>query len=74
MKSKGKNQRFQCIKCGKKSNEKIIEHIPRKIKKQMYLPVISAQRHLTRPLQRLGVSNKHIIFDNSLPWFHIFKN
>ena len=74
MKSKGKNQRFQCIKCGKKSNKKIIEHIPRKIKKQMYLPVISAQRHLTRPLQRLGVSNKHIIFDNSLPWFHIFKN
>ena len=74
MKSKGKNQGFQCIKCGKKSNKQIIEQIPRMIKKQMYLPIPSAQRHLTRPRQRLGISNNNIQFENSLPWFNIFKN
>lgn len=74
MKSKGQNQGFQCVKCGKKSNKKILQKIPRKIKKQLYLPVISAHRHLTRPKQRFGITNRNIRFDNSIPWFQIFKN
>ena len=74
MKSKGKNQGFQCVKCGKKAKSKQIKEIPRKIKKQLYLPAPSAHRHLTRPIQRIGISNKSITFDNSVPWFRIFKN
>lgn len=74
MKSKGKNQGFQCVKCGKKAKSKQIEEIPRKIKKQLYLPTPSAHRHLTRPIQRIGISNKNIRFDDSVPWFRVFKN
>ena len=36
MKSKGKNQGFQCIRCGKKHSKKITVKIPRKIKKNNY--------------------------------------
>jgi len=74
MKSKGQNQGYQCVKCGKKSNKKTLQQIQRKIKKQIYLPIPSAHRHLTRPKQRFGVINRNIPFDNSIPWFHIFKN
>lgn len=74
MKSKGKNQGFQCIKCGKKLYSKIIQEIPRMIKPQLYLPAVSAHRHLTRPAQRIGRSNKEIAFDSSIPWFHVYHN
>jgi tRNA(Ile2)-agmatinylcytidine synthase len=69
MKSKGKNQGYQCSKCGNTSLTKIEQEIPRKIKKQFYLPVSSAHRHLTRPLQRNGKINSKIEFDNSKKWF-----
>ena len=74
MKSKGQNQVFQCIRCGKKSSKKITIEIPRKIKKQLYLPKISAHRHLTRPLQRVGITNKTSTFDKSLSWFCVYRN
>lgn len=74
MKSKGSNQGFQCIRCGKKSPKKIVTEISRKIKKQLYLPKVSAHRHLTRPQQRLGVTNKTAKFDNSLLWFCVYRN
>jgi len=74
MKSKGKNQGFQCICCGNKSSKKMSVEISRKIKKQLYLPKISAHRHLTRPLQRLGKINKALKFDESLSWFCVYKN
>ena len=73
MKSKGQNQGFQCIRCGKKNSKKITIEISRKIKKQLYLPKISAHRHLTRPLQRIGVSNKSTKFDTSLSWFCVYR-
>ncbi len=73
MKSKGQNQGFQCIRCGKKAPKKIIIQIPRKIKKQLYLPKISAHRHLSRPLQRIGVTNKSSEFDKSLSWFCVYR-
>jgi len=74
MKSKGQNQGFQCIRCGKKSSNKITVEIPRKVKKQLYIPQISAHRHLTRPLQRTGIINKTSKFDESLSWFCVYRN
>jgi len=74
MKSKGQNQGFQCIKCGEKSKTKTLHEIRRKIKKQLYLPVSSAHRHLTRPRQRYGIKNSNVMFDKTSSWFHIFKN
>ncbi len=71
MKSKGKNQGFECVKCGNTSKYKTPKEIPREIEKQLYVPIISAHRHLTRPLQRIGKSNKKIDFSNSKKWFHI---
>ncbi len=74
MKSKGQNQIFQCIRCGKKASKKITIEISRKIKKQLYIPEMSAHRHLTRPLQRIGISNKNSKFDKSLSWFCVYRN
>ena len=73
MKSKGKNQGFQCIRCGKKALSKTTNEIPRKIKKQLYIPKISAHRHLTRPLQRVGLINKTSKFDESISWFYVYE-
>ena len=69
MKSKGKNQGYQCPKCGNTRLTKVEQEIPRQIKKQFYLPVSSAHRHLTRPLQRIGKFNSKIEFNNSKKWF-----
>mgnify|MGYP007022659561 CR=1 FL=1 len=73
MKSKGQNQGFQCVRCGKKNSKKITVEIPRKLKKQMYIPKITAHRHLTRPLQRTGIVNKTSEFDTTLSWFHVYR-
>ena len=74
MKSKGVNQGFECIKCGKKANEKIRIEYPRKIKNQLYLPQSSAHRHLTRPRQRINITNKAVKFINSEKWFAKYEN
>ena len=74
MKSKGVNQGFQCIRCGKKASRKSTVDITRKIKKQLYLPKISAHRHLSRPAQRIGTLNNSDIFDKSYSWFCVYRN
>jgi tRNA(Ile2)-agmatinylcytidine synthase len=74
MKSKGRNQGYQCIKCDSKSADKILLETPRKIKKQLYIPTVSAHRHLSRPLQRIGKINKESEFNESLSWFHVYGN
>jgi len=74
MKSKGQNQGFQCIKCRKTSKNKINLEIPRKINKQLYLPEVSAHRHLSRPLTRLGKINKKSQFNESVSWFSVYDN
>ncbi|PIW32822.1 MAG: DNA-binding protein [Nitrosopumilales archaeon CG15_BIG_FIL_POST_REV_8_21_14_020_37_12] len=74
MKSKGRNQNFQCIKCGSKFPGKITVEIPRKIRKDLYIPKVSAHRHLTRPEQRLGKTNKNSEFDQSTSWFCVYGN
>lgn len=73
MKSKGRNQGFQCVKCNSKYTQKIILNIPRKVKEQIYIPKISAHRHLTRPEQRLGITNKPK-FNKSDLWFCVYGN
>jgi tRNA(Ile2)-agmatinylcytidine synthase len=72
MKSKGKNQGYQCVKCGKKTKNKKILKVNREIKQKLYLPDISAHRHLTRPMQRIGLSNKIRKFDNRTRWIQVF--
>ena len=72
MKSKGKNQVYQCIRCKNIAYEKNIQLIPRSIKKQLYLPDISAHRHLTKPLQRMNLKNKSEKFDPNSKWFSNF--
>src|SRR5579863_3316825 len=69
MKSKGKNQGYQCSKCGNINMTKVEQEIPRQIRKQFYLPISSAHRHLTRPIQRIGKFNSKIEFNDSKKWF-----
>ena len=72
MKSKGKNQGFQCTQCKNVAYEKISQLIPRLIKKQLYVPDISAHRHLTKPIQRMNLKNKTEKFDPNSKWFSNF--
>lgn len=71
MKSKGVGQGYQCIRCKTKSSKKQIRHIPRKIKKELYLPVISAHRHLTRPIKRIKTRNLESNFNNK--WIYRYS-
>jgi tRNA(Ile2)-agmatinylcytidine synthase len=73
-KSKGKNQGFECVKCKKTFSSKTFEEIPREIECRLYVPILSAHRHLTRPIQRIGKLNNKIEFDNSRKWFYISKS
>lgn len=74
MKSKGKNQGFECIKCKKKSPKKIIHELPRKLTQKLYLPAISAHRHLTRPMQRMNKVNSEKKFDSTISWCQEYRN
>jgi len=73
-KSKGKNQGFECVKCKKSFSNKTFEEITREIECRLYVPTLSAHRHLTRPMQRIGKLNNKIEFDNSRKWFHVSKS
>ena len=72
MKSSGSKQGFECVKCGNKFFSKSKLEVPRKIQSKLYLPDISAHRHLTRPFQRLKKRNRNVLFDASIPWFNVF--
>jgi tRNA(Ile2)-agmatinylcytidine synthase len=72
MKSKGSKQGFECVKCGNRAVSKSTLEIPRKIRCKLYLPSLSAHRHLTRPYQRIKKRNKHVKFNTSIPWIHVF--
>ena len=72
MKSKGYKQGFCCVKCGNRSTSKSTLEIPRKIQCKLYLPSVSAHRHLTRPYQRIKKRNRDAKFNTSIPWVHIF--
>nr|AIE93098.1 putative DNA-binding protein containing a Zn-ribbon domain [uncultured marine thaumarchaeote AD1000_31_F12] len=64
MKSKGNKQGFECVKCGNRSVSKSVLEIPRKIQRKLYLPSVSAHRHLTRPHQRIKKETR--IFNSRL--------
>ena len=68
MKSKGVNQGFQCSKCGKKSKNKTGITMPRAISKKMYIPSVSAHRHLTKTIQRFDKINQKNHFDEKIQW------
>ena len=72
MKSKGKHQGFQCVKCGNKSSKKSFIKLPREISKTLYIPAVSAHRHLTRPKQRLHTINQKSQFSKKLEWIKKF--
>ena len=74
MKSNGSNQGFKCVKCKAKCTRKFIHEIPRNIKCGSYIPIPTAHRHLTRPLQRIGMKNQNTLFDRNISWFHIYKH
>ena len=72
MKSKGKNQGFQCIHCKNTSAHKTRHFITRSIKKQLYTPDVSAHRHLTKPVQRMKQKNKSEKFNPNSLWITNF--
>ena len=73
MKSKGVGQGYRCVKCGKRSPGPHTRSIPRGIKERLYLPVVSAHRHLTRPMQRLKRRNTESEFSESLSWIGVYE-
>ncbi|MDC0041992.1 tRNA(Ile)(2)-agmatinylcytidine synthase [Candidatus Nitrosopelagicus sp.] len=72
MKSKGKNQGFQCVKCKKTSACKNRQLITRSIKEQIYIPDVSAHRHLTKPVQRMKQKSKSEKFNPKSSWINNF--
>jgi tRNA(Ile2)-agmatinylcytidine synthase len=62
MKSAGIGQGYKCAKCGHKDKEisKIEKILDRDLHTGLYLPPSRAQRHLTRPLVRIGILNSSI--------------
>lgn len=74
MKSKGKGQGFECVRCGRRQNAKSIEYLARKIGKRLYIPQSSAHRHLTRPQKRIGIINTGSKFGERVRWFSVYQN
>ena len=72
MKSKGKNQGFQCVRCKKTSTHKNRQFITRSLKKQIYIPDVSAHRHLTKPIQRMKQKSKSEKFNPNSLWITNF--
>ena len=72
MKSKGKNQGFQCVRCKKTSDHKNRQFITRSVKEQIYIPDVSAHRHLTKPVQRMKQKSKSEKFNPNSPWITNF--
>ncbi|MHA1959143.1 MAG: TiaS agmantine-binding domain-containing protein [Candidatus Thorarchaeota archaeon] len=62
MKSAGRMKGFKCVGCGHKDStaKKIAIPVTRRLKTGYYLPPLSAQRHLTRPLTRMKRKNKGV--------------
>ena len=60
--SKGKNQGYKCKKCNKNYPhlKPIIYYVKRNIRPGLHLPPLSAQRHLTKPLERYNYSKKPV--------------
>ena len=70
MKSAGTGKGFKCPKCGYRDREGVKSEmeVERKITTGLYLPPLSAQRHLTRPLSRLNMKNSEQSLDLIGKW------
>lgn len=65
MKSKGRGQKYQCIRCKTTAISKVKMQLRRKIKPGTYIPESVAHRHLTKPAQRYGFENQnHLLVKN----------
>ncbi len=74
MKSKGVGQGYECARCdGQRAGSKIERERPRAIRRGLYIPDVSAQRHLARPVQRLGMCNSDMAFDGTASsWLRVY--
>ena len=72
MKSKGKNQGFQCVRCKKTANHKNCKFMTRSIETKIYIPDVSAHRHLTKPIQRMKQKPKSEKFNPNSSWITNF--
>jgi tRNA(Ile2)-agmatinylcytidine synthase len=70
MKSAGKNKGYKCISCGYRDPlaQKINTPVKRNIRPGLYLPPLTAQRHLTRSNSRLNKHNEGIPDDLVTIW------
>ncbi len=72
MKSMGKNQGFECDKCGYhgKNLQKTMIEVDRVIKPGLYVAPPRSQRHLTKPLSRYGLEKKNSFrhYDEIVPY------
>jgi len=62
LKSMGKGQGFRCEKCGKKFTtlKKQETLSPRTLKPGLYITAIRSQRHLTKPMRRIGQEKQNV--------------
>lgn len=60
MESAGKGQGFRCKKCKTKAPQKVTTRIKRDIEEGFYEVPPIARRHVSKPLVRTNVENKHI--------------
>ena len=54
MTSVGKGKGYRCKKCGTKSDSPVLEKVERWVVPGWYEPPVSARRHLSKPLKRMG--------------------
>jgi len=60
MESAGRRQGFRCKKCKTKADKKVLKKVPRDLEEGFYEVPPCARRHLSKPLIRMDVKNKHI--------------
>ncbi len=71
LKSAGSNKGYKCKNCGFRIKEiqKIKVPIERNVKVGIYIPPPRAQRHLTRPIERLSRNNESVLVKIIEKWF-----
>ncbi len=60
MESAGKGQGFRCKKCKTKAPHKVTTQLKREVEEGFYEVPPVARRHISKPLVRMNVENKHI--------------
>ena len=72
MKSQGRGQGYLCVRCGARFPYRIPLGQTRSIRVGEYVSAVGAQRHLSRPEQRRGRTNR-IRFDATVPWLAVYS-